>query len=807
MRLGVFKTKDSFTKAFKERLKKTYYKEVSDSTIRERYNVLGTLVKEEVSKDWLNTEKLIEKKDEKKVYYFSMEFLLGRLITNNLMNMGIREVCEEGFNDMGFDLNEVEDYESDPGLGNGGLGRLAACYLDSMASLGILGYGQCLRYRYGLFRQKIKNGYQEERPDNWLADGYVWEIRRQEKSVDIPFFGYVNWDNGKMVYHPSEVIKAVPYDVPIVGDGNGIVNYLRLWNAEPAKKYPENKSPFEYENELQKISGFLYPDDTTYEGKQLRIKQQYFLSAAGIKSITNEHKEKYGTLANLAEKVVLHINDTHPTLIIPELMRILIDEEMMEWDEAWGIVTKVIAYTNHTILAEALEKWPVEIMQPLLPRIYQIIEEINRRFTLGLLEKYGYGKEELIRELAIINDGLVKMAHLCIVTSFSVNGVAKLHTEILKNIEMKKFYDLYPEKFKNVTNGITHRRWLLHSNKELTELIASKIGDGFKRNPQDLEKLMDYVDDENLQNAFLQVKYEKKKALADKIYHEQHIEIDPNSIFDIQVKRLHEYKRQLMNALHIMTLYNTLKHNEDFKKEFVPHTYIFGAKAAGTYYFAKKVIKLINTIAKKVNNDPDTNKYLKVVFVENYNVSYAEVIMPAADISEQISTASKEASGTGNMKFMMNGALTLGTLDGANVEINDLVKEDNIFVFGMSSEEVNNIYQFGGYNPKDIYENDPEIRILLDQLVNGFFDDVDRFEFKEIFDNLVYRDQYFVLKDYQAYKYASHLANEAYKDKHLWAKKALINIAKSGVFSSDRSIKDYAKNIWHVNSVTKKIKG
>ncbi|MGE4379269.1 MAG: glycogen/starch/alpha-glucan phosphorylase [Candidatus Izemoplasmatales bacterium] len=807
MRLGVFKTKDSFTKAFKERLKKTYYKEVSDSTIRERYNVLGTLVKEEVSKDWLNTEKLIEKKDEKKVYYFSMEFLLGRLITNNLMNMGIREVCEEGFNDMGFDLNEVEDYESDPGLGNGGLGRLAACYLDSMASLGILGYGQCLRYRYGLFRQKIKNGYQEERPDNWLADGYVWEIRRQEKSVDIPFFGYVNWDNGKMVYHPSEVIKAVPYDVPIVGDGNGIVNYLRLWNAEPAKKYPENKSPFEYENELQKISGFLYPDDTTYEGKQLRIKQQYFLSAAGIKSITNEHKEKYGTLANLAEKVVLHINDTHPTLIIPELMRILIDEEMMEWDEAWGIVTKVIAYTNHTILAEALEKWPVEIMQPLLPRIYQIIEEINRRFTLGLLEKYGYGKEELIRELAIINDGLVKMAHLCIVTSFSVNGVAKLHTEILKNIEMKKFYDLYPEKFKNVTNGITHRRWLLHSNKELTELIASKIGDGFKRNPQDLEKLMDYVDDENLQNAFLQVKYEKKKALADKIYHEQHIEIDPNSIFDIQVKRLHEYKRQLMNALHIMTLYNTLKHNEDFKKEFVPHTYIFGAKAAGTYYFAKKVIKLINTIAKKVNNDPDTNKYLKVVFVENYNVSYAEVIMPAADISEQISTASKEASGTGNMKFMMNGALTLGTLDGANVEINDLVKEDNIFVFGMSSEEVNNIYQFGGYNPKDIYENDPEIRILLDQLVNGFFDDVDRFEFREIFDNLVYRDQYFVLKDYQAYKYASHLANEAYKDKHLWAKKALINIAKSGVFSSDRSIKDYAKNIWHVNSVTKKIKG
>ncbi|MDT8336723.1 MAG: glycogen/starch/alpha-glucan family phosphorylase, partial [Candidatus Izemoplasmatales bacterium] len=463
MRLGVFKTKDSFTKAFKERLKKTYYKEISESTIRERYNILGTLVKEEISKDWLSTEKLITDTEEKKVYYFSMEFLLGRLITNNLMNMGIRNVCEEGFQEMGYDLNEVEDYESDPGLGNGGLGRLAACYLDSMASLGILGYGQCIRYRYGLFRQKIKNGYQEECPDNWLNDGYVWEIRRQEKSVDIPFNGYVNWENSKMVYHPSEVIRAVPYDVPIVGDDNGIVNYLRLWNAEPAKKYPENKSPFDYETELQKISGFLYPDDTTYEGKLLRIKQQYFLSAAGVKSITNEHKEKYGTLKNIADHVVLHINDTHPTLIIPELMRILLDEELMEWDEAWNIVTKVVAYTNHTILAEALEKWPIDIMQPLLPRIYQLIEEINRRFCLGLLEKYGYEKDDLIRELAIINDGVVKMAHLCIVTSFSVNGVAKLHTEILKNIEMKKFYDLYPTKFNNVTNGITHRRWLLHS--------------------------------------------------------------------------------------------------------------------------------------------------------------------------------------------------------------------------------------------------------------------------------------------------------------------------------------------------------
>ena len=803
MRLGIFKTKDSFQKAFKERLKKTYYKEISDSTVRERYNILGILVKEEIAKDWLNTEKIAKEAGEKKVYYFSMEFLMGRLITNNLMNMGIREVTEAGFNEMGFDLNEVEDYEADPGLGNGGLGRLAACYLDSMASLGILGYGQCLRYRYGLFRQKIKNGYQEERPDNWLNDGYVWEIRRQEKSVDIPFFGYVNWENGKMAYHPQEIIRAVPYDVPIVGDSNNIVNYLRLWNAEPAKKYPENKSPFEYENELQKISGFLYPDDTTYEGKQLRLKQQYFLSAAGVKSITEEHKEKFGKLNNLSDHVVLHINDTHATLIIPELMRILIDEEMMEWDEAWEIVTKTIAYTNHTILAEALEKWSVDIMRPLLPRIYQLIEEINRRFTLGLLEKYGYGKEELIRELAIINDGVVKMAHLCIVASFSVNGVAKLHTEILKNIEMKKFYDLYPEKFQNVTNGITHRRWLLHSNKELTALITKKIGDGFKHNPQQLEKLMNFVDDRDFQEEFLRVKHLKKKALAEKIYHEQHIEIDPDSIFDIQVKRLHEYKRQLMNALHIMSIYNTLKAKPEFRETYVPHTFIFGAKAAGTYYFAKKIIKLINTIAKKDNNDPETNKYLKVVFVENYNVSYAEIIMPAADISEQISTASKEASGTGNMKFMMNGALTLGTLDGANVEIEELVGKENIFVFGMTSEEVNAAYNSGKYNPKSLYEKDSEIRILLDQLVNGFFEDVDRYEFKDIFDNLVYHDRYFVLKDYQAYKHAAHLANEAYKDKHQWAKKALINIAKSGVFSSDRSIQDYAEKIWHVNSVTK----
>jgi len=801
MKTGVFRSKDSFTKAFKERLKKTYLIDVNASTIRERYNVLGTLVKEEIAEDWINTNKQLAKHDQKKVYYFSMEFLMGRLITNNLMNMGIRPEVEAAFNEMGLDLNEVEHYESDPGLGNGGLGRLAACYLDSMASLGIPGYGNCIRYRYGLFRQKIQNGYQEERPDNWLSDGYVWETRKQEEAVEIPFYGYVGWENDKFHYLPSEYIKAVPYDVPIVGDGNGIVNYLRLWNAEPSARYPEGKSPFVYETELQKISGILYPDDTTYDGKILRLKQQYFFSSAGVRSILYQHYKKHHTLKNLADYVVFHINDTHPTLIIPELMRILLDEYNFEWDEAWDITQKTTAYTNHTILAEALEKWPVDIMKMLLPRIYQLIEEINRRFTVGLLEKYGYEKMDLINDLSIIQNGLIKMANLCIITVFSVNGVAKLHTEILKNIEMKKFYDLYPEKFHNVTNGITHRRWLLHSNKELTELLEEYIGPEFKHNPFALEKLMDYVDDEALQLKFLAVKKIKKQQLAARIYKEQRLVIDADSLFDIQVKRLHEYKRQLMNALHIMSVYHSLKTDELFRNDYEPHTFIFGAKAAGAYHFAKKIIKLINTIANKVNNDLDTNKYLKVVFVENYNVSYAEMIMPAADLSEQISTASKEASGTGNMKFMMNGAITLGTEDGANVEIHELVGDDSIFIFGMDSEAVNHNLKKGGYNPKEYYTNDPELHMILEQLVDGFFEKESREEFKDIFNNLVYSDHYFVLKDYAEYKKAHDLANTTYKNKNLWARKALVNIAKSGVFASDRSIQEYADGIWNVKSM------
>ncbi|MBU0997874.1 MAG: glycogen/starch/alpha-glucan phosphorylase [Firmicutes bacterium] len=800
MNSTVFKTKESFKKAFNERLKSTYLTDVLHSSIRERYNVLGTLTREAIASDWIETNNLLKKSEHREVYYFSMEFLMGRLITNNLMNLGVRDVCEAAFKDYGFDLNEVESFEPDPGLGNGGLGRLAACYLDSMASLGIPGYGNCIRYRYGLFRQKIKNGYQEERPDNWLADGYVWEIRKEEEAEDIPFSGYVNYEEG-MVYHPSEYIRAVPYDVPIVGNHNGMVTHLRLWNAEPSRKYPKNMSPFEYESKLQSISGFLYPDDTTNDGKILRLTQQYFFSSAGVKSVTRKHKEKYGTLKNLHEHVVFHINDTHPTLIIPELMRILLDEEKLEWDEAWMITSKSTAYTNHTILAEALEKWPVSIMQPLLPRIYQLIEEINRRFCLGLLEKHGYSKIDYINKMSIVQDGMVRMAHLCIIASFSVNGVAKLHTDILKNIEMKDFYELYPDKFHNVTNGITHRRWLIHSNKELTSLLNDTIGVEWMTKPEKLEDFLNFRNDPQIQKRVMEIKKIKKQALSDRIFAEQGVRLDPNSIFDIQVKRLHEYKRQLLNALHIMHIYHRLKIDSEFRANYVPHSFIFGAKAAGAYYFAKKVIKLINTIAKKVNADEETNSYLKVVFVENYNVSYAEVIMPACDISEQISTASKEASGTGNMKFMMNGGLTLGTMDGANVEIHDLVGDDNIFIFGMNSEEVTKEMKEHTYQPKAFYEQNPEIKLILDQLVNGFFEDVDSSEFQEIFDRMVYSDTYFVLKDFCSYLKAHELANNTYRNQETWSRMAIVNIAKSGVFSSDRSIQDYADTIWHVKSI------
>lgn len=791
----VFSSSDVFEAAYQERLQNTYLKTIASASIRERFNVLGTLVKEAIAAKWLETESQKASQKRKQVHYFSMEFLLGRLITNNLQNLGVRDVVEAVFQKYHCDLNEVEAYEADPGLGNGGLGRLAACYLDSLASLRIPSTGHSIRYRYGLFRQKIKNGYQEERPDNWLADGYVWEVRREEEAEDIPFFGSVEY-NGKMEYKPDFFIRAVPYDVPIIGGERGIVNVLRLWNAEPSRKYPKTMSPFDYERELQKISGILYPDDTTLDGKRLRLMQQYFFTAAGVKSVLKGLKSQGVDFRQLPEQVVFHINDTHPTLIIPELMRILLDEEGYEWVDAWDVTKKLTAYTNHTILAEALERWPVSIFQPLLPRIYQLIEEIDRRFRLELAGMPAFSAKAMTQKLAIIEHQEIRMAHLCVVAASSVNGVAKLHTDILKQIEMVDFYRLYPEKFKNVTNGISHRRWLMQANPELVELLEATIGEGFKRNLGQLEKLGAFVEDPHVQARFFQIKRGHKVKLAKRIYAEQGIVIDPDSLFDIQVKRLHEYKRQLLNALHILSLYLKLKKDKEFRKTFHPHTFIFGAKAAANYHFAKIIIKLINTIDKTVNQDPETNSYLKVVFVENYNVSYAEIIMPSADLSEQISTASKEASGTGNMKFMMNGALTIGTEDGANVEIHELVGDENIFIFGLRAEEVTSRNQKKDYIPKTIIDQNPELKAVLELLVNGFFKDVDRNEFREIYDKLVYEDPFFVLADFASYQAAHLTANQAYQDPSRWAKMALINIAKSGIFSSDRSVQEYCDLIW-----------
>ena len=793
-----FKDEYTFLSEFKNRLESRYIVELKDSSVRQKYNVLGEMVSEVISSNWMKTNKKLEENDLKEVYYFSMEFLMGRLVTNNIMNLGLRSVIEKGLNIEDIDLNEIEHYESDAGLGNGGLGRLAACFLDSIASLGYPGYGNGIRYRYGLFEQKIKDGYQIEKPDDWLKDGYVWEVRKEEESIKIPFGGYVSFDEEGASYHPDELINAVPYDVPVVGNDNKVVTHLRLWNAEPTNKRPADKDAFIYDTEIRRISGFLYPDDATKEGKVLRLKQQYFFSSAGVRSIMEKHIAKYTDLSLLPQKVTIQINDTHPSLVIAELMRLLVDDYKLDWDKAWDITTSTCAYTNHTILAEALEKWPIDIFAPVLPRIYQIIEEINRRFCAELIT--GNYDQSTVTKLAIISDDRIHMAHLAIVGSFSVNGVAALHTDILKNIEMKDFNQLYPEKFNNKTNGITHRRWLLHSNPELSKIL-DLVSDNWIHNPEELENLMKKVNTKKYRKLVKDMKIAKKQALADRIEKEQNIKLDPNSIFDIQVKRLHEYKRQLMNALHIMYVYNKLKTDDNFKANYHPHSFIFGAKAASGYYFAKKIIKLINTIAEKVNNDPETSDLLKVVFVENYNVTYAELIMPACDLSEQISTASKEASGTGNMKFMMNGAITIGTLDGANVEIAELVGEENIVLFGLTSDEVNDVYNKGEYNPRDIYEKHVDLHLVIDQLTNGFFDKVEKEEFREISDRLLSKDQYLVLEDFDGYRLAHDRANELYKDEEKWYRSSIINIAKSGYFSSDRTIEQYANEIWNLKKI------
>jgi len=790
-----FINEHTFIKEFKNRIIERYILDIEDASIRQKYNVLGEMVSEVISADWLKTNTYLSENSVKEVHYFSMEFLMGRLITNNIMNLGLRDVVEKGLNLENIDLNEVENYEADAGLGNGGLGRLAACFLDSIASMALPGFGNGIRYRYGLFEQKIEDGYQVEKPDDWLKDGYVWEVRRDEESLDIPFGGHVVFENSEAVYYPNEIISAVPYDVPIVGNKNGVVTSLRLWNAEPTDTYPENTDAFEYDSSIRNISGFLYPDDATREGKILRLKQQYFFSAAGVRSILEKHYKRYSTFTNLPDKLVFQINDTHPSLVIPELMRLLVDDYKLPWDEAWAITNKSCAYTNHTILAEALEKWHVDIFKPVLPRIYQIIEEINSRFCAMLIEK-NYS-QDTINSLAIIAYDKIRMAHLAIVGAFSVNGVAALHTRILKNIEMKDFNTLYPAKFNNKTNGITHRRWLLHSNPKLSEII-NLVSDNWETNPNELENLLPKAKTKKYQKLIKDMKLQKKTALAQRIFNEQGIQLDPNSIFDIQVKRMHEYKRQLMNALHIMHVYNKLKNDKDYKANYHPHSFIFGAKAASGYYYAKLIIKLINSIASIVNNDEDTSHLLKVVFVENYNVTYAELIMPACDISEQISTASKEASGTGNMKFMMNGGLTLGTMDGANVEIAELVGEENIFIFGLTSDEVNKKTNENNYNPRAIYENNNDLKLVIDQLTNGFFKEVDDSEFLEIREKLLLQDKYYVLEDFNGYMLAHDRANDYYKDQAKWNESCIINIGKSGYFSSDRTISQYAKEIWDI---------
>lgn len=798
----MFSSKEGFKAAFLDKLETMYGKSFKDSTPRDQYNTLGHMIREYISSRWIATNERNRTENHKQMYYLSIEFLLGRLLGSNLMNLSIWKMCEEGLQELGISLNELEENEADAGLGNGGLGRLAACFLDSLASLNLPGHGCGIRYKHGLFDQKIVNGYQVELPEQWLRHGNVWEVRRHDQAVEVSFWGNVETSKigGKLEFHhrKAEVIMAVPYDIPVVGYDTETVNTLRLWNAEPVPFPPNNQNVLVYKRETEAVSEFLYPDDTHDEGKILRLKQQYFLVSASLQNIVKLHRERNGTLRNLHEKVAIHINDTHPVLAIPELMRILLDEEKLSWEEAWNITVNTVSYTNHTTLSEALEKWPVRIFQPLLPRIYMIVEEINERFCRDLWDKYPYDWKR-IEDMAIIAHDLVKMAHLAIAGSHSVNGVAKIHTDILKKREMQLFHEYYPEKFNNKTNGITHRRWLLKANPQLASLITDTIGPGWIRKPTELQALASYKQDAAFREKFHGVKQLRKELLAKRIEEQTGVRVDTNSIFDVQVKRLHAYKRQLLNVLHIMHLYNRLKEDQSFTMH--PRTFIFGAKASPGYYYAKKIIKLINEVAEKVNNDPQTRDRLKVVFLENYRVSLAEDIFPAADVSEQISTASKEASGTGNMKFMMNGAVTVGTLDGANIEIQEEAGTDNIFIFGLTAEEVLHYYQSGGYRSSDYYHHDKRIKKVVDQLINGFFPDGGD-EFEAIYDSLIVQnDEYFVLRDFAPYVDVQDLVGKTYENRNRWLEMSISNVARSGYFTSDRTISQYASDIWHINPV------
>ena len=810
--------KEEFKKSVRDNVKMLYRKTLEEATQEQVFQAVSLAVKDVIIDNWLLTQKQYEKDDPKIVYYMSMEFLMGRALGNNLINLCAYDEVREALDELGFDLNVIEDQEPDPALGNGGLGRLAACFLDSLSTLGYCAYGCGIRYHYGLFKQKIEDGYQVEVPDNWLENGYPFELRRPEYAKEVKFGGYV-----KVVYDPAtgknnfvqegyQSVRAIPYDMPIVGYNNKIVNTLRIWDAEAINDFRldlfdqgEYHKAVEQENLAKNIVDVLYPNDNHYAGKELRLKQQYFFISASIQAAIAKFKKSHSNLKDIPKKMTFQMNDTHPTMAVAELMRILLDEEGLSWEEAWDITTHTCAYTNHTIMSEALEKWPIELFSKLLPRIYQIIEEINRRFILDIQSKYP-GNQEKIRKMAIIYDGQVKMAHLAIVGGYSINGVARLHTEILEKQELKDFYEMYPEKFSNKTNGITQRRFLLHANPLLANWITGHIGDEWITDLPQLSKLKVYADDEKAQQEFMNIKYQNKVRLAKYILEHNGIEVNPHSIFDVQVKRLHEYKRQLLNILHVMYLYNKIKEHPEM--DFYPRTFIFGAKAAAGYRRAKLTIKLINAVADVINNDASINGKIKVVFIENYRVSNAEMIFAAADVSEQISTASKEASGTGNMKFMLNGAPTLGTMDGANVEIVEEVGQENAFIFGLSSDEVINFENNGGYDPMQYFNNDPDIRHVLMQLINGTYSNGDFNMFRDIYDSLLNTnssdraDTYFILADFKSYAEAQRRVEEAYRDTRRWAKMALLNTACSGKFSSDRTIQQYVDEIWHLDKVT-----
>ena len=808
--------KEAFKKSVKDNVKFLYRKTIEEATQEQIFQAVSYTVKDVIIDNWLETQKAYDEQDPKIVYYMSMEFLMGRALGNNLINLcGYGEV-KEALEELGFDLNCIEDQEPDPALGNGGLGRLAACFLDSLATLNYAAYGCGIRYHYGMFKQQIKDGYQIEVPDNWLKNGYPFELRRPEYAKEVHFGGYVRaeYDAEKgvtrFIHEGYQAVKAIPYDMPITGYDNDVVNTLRIWDAEPIVDFEldsfdkgDYKKAVEQENLARNIVEVLYPNDNHYAGKELRLKQQYFFVSASLQEAIAKYKKKHDDIHKLYEKVTFQMNDTHPTVAVAELMRILMDEEGLGWDEAWEITTKSVAYTNHTIMSEALEKWPIELFSRLLPRVYQIIEEINRRFIAEIQAKYP-GNYEKIKKMAIIYDGQVKIAHLAIAAGYSVNGVARLHTEILKNQELRDFYEMMPEKFNNKTNGITQRRFLLHANPLLADWITEHIGPDWITDLSQLKKLKVYADDEKALQEFMNIKFKNKERLAKYILEHNGVEVDPHSIFDVQVKRLHEYKRQLLNILHVIYLYNQIKMHPEM--EFYPRTFIFGAKASAGYATAKKIIKLINSVADVVNNDASINGKIKVVFIENYRVSNAEIIFAAADVSEQISTASKEASGTGNMKFMLNGAPTLGTMDGANVEIVEEVGAENAFIFGLSSDEVINYENNGGYDPNVIYNTDEEIRQVLMQLINGTFSS-DTELFRDLYDSLLTNkntdraDRYFILADFRSYADAQKRVEEAYKDEKGWAKKALLNTACSGKFTSDRTIQEYVDDIWHLDKV------